>query len=95
MTIKMTQPFSTMVELKDQRCEIFYDKLKFIYIELPKFKKTLDELETHYEKWLFLLRHLYELEDKPARLDEGIFRRLFEVAEIAQIFPQRTTGLRG
>lgn len=72
-----------VVELKDQRCEVFYDKLKFIYIELPKFRKSLEELETHYDKWLFLLRHLYELEEKPEKLDEGIFNRLFEVAEIA------------
>ena len=28
-----------MVELKNQNGEVFYDKLKFIYIELPKFKK--------------------------------------------------------
>jgi len=26
-----------VVELKNQNCEVFYDKLKFIYIELPKF----------------------------------------------------------
>jgi len=28
-----------MVELKNQRCEVFHDKLKLIYIELPKFQK--------------------------------------------------------
>ena len=28
-----------IIELKNQRCEVFFDKLKFIYIELPKFKK--------------------------------------------------------
>jgi len=76
-----------LVELKDQRGKVFYDKLKFIYIELPKFQKTLTQLNTHYEKWLFLLRHLYELEDKPEGLDEGIFSRLFEVAEIARFSP--------
>ena len=32
------------VELKSQNCEVFYDKLKFIYLELPKFRKTIDEL---------------------------------------------------
>lgn len=74
-----------LVELKNQRCEVLYDKLKFISIELPKFRKRLDELETRYDKWLFLLRHLDELEDKPEGLDEAIFSRLFEVAEIAQV----------
>ena len=73
-----------VVELKNQNCEVFYDKLKFIYLELPKFKKTIDQLENHFDKWLFLLKHLYELNDRPEVLQEGIFSRLFEVAEIAQ-----------
>ena len=73
-----------VVELKNQNCEVFYDKLKFIYLELPKFKKTIDQLENHFDKWLFLLKHLYELNDRPEILQESVFRRLFEVAEIAQ-----------
>lgn len=72
------------VELKNQRGDIFYDKLKFIYIELPKFQKSLDELETHFDKWLFLFRYLADLTDRPAPLQEAIFNELFEVAEIAQ-----------
>ncbi|MEO0397673.1 MAG: Rpn family recombination-promoting nuclease/putative transposase, partial [Cyanobacteria bacterium P01_A01_bin.137] len=71
-----------VIELKNQRCEVFFDKLKFIYIELPKFTKTLDQLDSHYDKWLFLLKHLYRLEEKPEILQGGIFNRLFEVAEI-------------
>ncbi|MEO0455980.1 MAG: Rpn family recombination-promoting nuclease/putative transposase [Cyanobacteria bacterium P01_A01_bin.114] len=75
------------VELKNQRCEVFYDKLKFIYIELPKFTKTLDELESHIDKWLFLLRHLAQLDEPPAPLQEGVFNQLFDVAEIANFSP--------
>ena len=56
-----------VVQLRNQNCELFYDKLKFIYIELPKFKKTIDELETHLDKWLFILRHLADLSDPPPR----------------------------
>ena len=72
-----------VVELKNQHCEVFYDKLKFIYIELPKFKKTVDELNTHLDKWLFLLKHLAELSDRPNPLQESIFSDLFVAAEIA------------
>ncbi len=71
------------VELKDQHCDVFYDKLKFIYIELPKFKKSLTELDSHTDKWLFLLRHLAQLETPPQNLQEGVFKQLFEVAKIA------------
>jgi predicted transposase/invertase (TIGR01784 family) len=76
-----------IVELKNQHCEVFYEKLKFIYIELPKFTKTLDELETHFDKWLFLFKHLAELNDRPSPLQEPVFTELFEVAEIANFSP--------
>ena len=72
-----------VVQLKNQDCKVFYDKLKFIYIELPKFKKTIDELDNHLDKWLFLLKHLAELSDRPNPLEEGVFRDLFAAAEIA------------
>jgi predicted transposase/invertase (TIGR01784 family) len=79
--------FLHIVELKNQHCEVFYEKLKFIYIELPKFTKSLDQLETHFDKWMFLLRHLAELTDRPQPLEEGVFPELFAAAEIANFSP--------
>ena len=76
------------IELKDQDCEVFYDKLKFIYIELPKFKKEEQELETHFEKWLYVFRHLSELQNRPKKLQEKVFNKLFEAAEIAKFSPE-------
>jgi predicted transposase/invertase (TIGR01784 family) len=72
-----------IIQLKDQDCKVFYDKLKFIYIELPKFTKTLSQLTTHFDKWLYLLKHLAELSDRPQPLQEEIFNDLFDAAEIA------------
>ena len=72
-----------VVELKNQHCDVFYDKLKFIYIELPKFTKALEQLESHQDKWLYLFRHLPELEGQPRPFQDPIFLQLFEVAEIA------------
>ena len=77
-----------LVELKDQNCEVFYDKLKFIYVELPKFTKTESELETHLDKWLYVLRHLADLQSRPEALQERIFLKLFAAAELAQFNPQ-------
>jgi predicted transposase/invertase (TIGR01784 family) len=81
-----------VVEFKNQHCEIFYDKLKFIYIELPKFKKTVDELNTHLDKWLFLLKHLADLSDRPNLLQESIFGDLFAAAEIANFSQAEQTS---
>jgi predicted transposase/invertase (TIGR01784 family) len=75
------------VTLKNQHCEVFYDKLTFIYIELPKFTKTVEQLESHFDKWLFLLKHLPDLTEPPQPLQEDIFNQLFEVAEVANFSP--------
>jgi predicted transposase/invertase (TIGR01784 family) len=77
-----------IVELKDQDCKVFYEKLKFIYLELPKFKKSIDQLNDHFDKWLFLLKHLPDLEEPPLPLQENVFMQLFEVAQITSFSPE-------
>ena len=67
--------------------KIFYDKLSFIYLEMPKFNKTVEELETRFDKWLFVLRNLNKLDRIPDKLREQIFDKLFETAEIAKFTP--------
>ena len=68
--------------------KIFYDKLEFIYVEIAKFNKTLGELETLYEKWLYALKNLYKLTQRPKELCDKVFDRLFEEAEIAKFTSQ-------
>ena len=77
------------VKLKDtDDNHIFYDKLTFVYLEMPKFNKREDELETMFDKWMFALRNLYRLLERPKALQERIFKRLFDQAEIAQFTPE-------
>ena len=73
------------IKLKDNEDNhVFYDKLTFIYLEMPKFVKKEDELETMMDKWLFVLRNLYRLLERPKALQDRIFQKLFEQAEIAK-----------
>ena len=67
--------------------QVFYNKLTFIYLELPKFRKSVDELITDFDKWCYLLRNLPELTDRPQRLQEKVFSKVFEIAEIAKYSP--------
>lgn len=67
--------------------KVFYDKLTFIYLELPKFTKTENELETLFEKWVFVLKNLSRLLQRPVALQERVFNRLFEAASIACFTP--------
>ena len=68
--------------------QVFYDKLEFIYVEISKFNKSLEELETLYDKWLYALKNLYKLTQRPKALYDKVFDRLFEEAEIARFTPQ-------
>ncbi len=82
------------VKLTDtETCQVFYDraanrKLTFVYLEMPKFQKNISELTTRFDKWMFVIRNLNKLDRIPDELREGIFERLFEVAEIARFSPE-------
>jgi predicted transposase/invertase (TIGR01784 family) len=75
--------FLSNVQLKDQYCQTFYDKLTYIFIEMPFFTKTEKELENHFEKWLYFLKNLEDFHAIPDILKEPVFVKGFEVAEIA------------
>ena len=68
--------------------QVFYDKLTFIYLEMPKFNKTEHELDGIFEKWMFVLKNLYRLLDRPVALQEKVFTMLFDAAEIARFTPE-------
>jgi len=84
------QKFRYDVKLTDiETKKVFYDKLTFIYLEMPKFNKTVDELETRFDKWLYVLKNLNRLHKVPDKLHEKIFEKLFETAEIAKFTPEQ------
>lgn len=75
------------VQLKDQNCRVFYDKLTYIYLEMPNFNKSETELRDNFDKWLFVLQQLPYLQNRPQALQDRIFQKLFEAAEIAKFTP--------
>ena len=73
------------IKLKDvEDNHVFYDKLTFYYLEMPKFNKTEDELVTMFDKWMFILRNLSRLLDRPKALQDRVFDKLFKQAEISK-----------
>lgn len=67
---------------------IFSDKLTFKYVEVAKFNKSQNELTTVYDKWLYVLKNLSRLRERPQALQEQVFTRLFEEAEISRFTPK-------
>jgi predicted transposase/invertase (TIGR01784 family) len=75
--------FDRNVQLRDEDGFVFYDKLGFRFLQMPFFTKTEDELETHYDKWCYFLKHLETLDDIPQILNEPLFDKAFRTAELA------------
>ncbi|MEZ4633058.1 MAG: PD-(D/E)XK nuclease family transposase [Deinococcales bacterium] len=78
-----SEPYYHWARLVDEVGRVIYQKLHYIFIELPKFIKQEDELQTARDKWLYVLRHLALLQDRPLALQDHIYKASFEVAEIA------------
>lgn len=70
--------------LDKQTHRVFNDKLTFKYVEISKFNKSIEELKTNYDKWLFVLQNLSRLDRQPEYLQTAVFNRLFAEAEIAK-----------
>lgn len=83
--INQSEKFRYDIKLSDiDTKKVFYDKLIFIYLEMPKFNKKIENLNNRFEKWLYVLKNLHKLDRIPDRLRENVFLQLFETAEIAK-----------
>ncbi|MEK6481962.1 Rpn family recombination-promoting nuclease/putative transposase [Catalinimonas sp. 4WD22] len=81
--------FLREIQLIDkQTYEVFYDKLTFIYLEIPRFKKEEEDLENHFDKWIYVLKNLTKFQERPKKLQEKVFEKLFNEAEIAKLKPE-------
>ncbi|ALG69130.2 Rpn family recombination-promoting nuclease/putative transposase [Beggiatoa leptomitoformis] len=81
--------FRQYVSLKDQDGELFCDKLHFCFLQMPLFDKKAEELENHFEKWVFFLKNLADFEEIPRILNEPVFQKAFEIAELSNLKPNQ------
>jgi predicted transposase/invertase (TIGR01784 family) len=60
--------------------------LELVFVELPKFKRTLEELTSLTDKWMYFLQHTRELTEIPESMGTvGEIRQAFEVANQANL----------
>ena len=71
--------------LKDQDGDVFYEKLHFKFLQMPLFNKQEHELETHFDKWIYFLKHLEDFDHIPTILNEPIFQKGFDIAEVSHL----------
>lgn len=67
--------------------KVFNAKLMFKYVEVGRFDKTDEELTSLSDKWMFVLKNLSRLNNRPSSLREKIFSRLFDAAAITRFTP--------
>ena len=61
----------TKFRLKEEKKLFNYrDELTLMFLELPKFKKELSDLETKTEKWIYFIKSAQGLEVIPSSLEE-------------------------
>ena len=75
------------IQLKNQNNKVFYEKLSYIYLEMPNFKLGENELKTRLDKWLYFIKYLEDFQTIPHIFTDEIFAQAFEKAELAQFAP--------
>ena len=75
--------FRTDVALLDMRTkEVFSDKIRLIYLQLPYFNKEADECENDFERWIYVLKNMETINRLPWTAKSAVFKRLEEIAEV-------------
>ena len=75
------------IKLKNQNGKIFYNKLTYIYLEMPNFTQTEDQLKTRLDQWLYFIKNLEDFESIPGIFKDEVFTWAFEKAELAKYGP--------
>jgi len=81
--------FRRDVVLKNQDVDVFFDKLHFKFLQMPLFNKQENELENHFDKWCYFLKNLTNFEHIPAILNEPIFKKAFNTAQLSNLNEQQ------
>ena len=68
--------------------------LELVFVELPKFKKKLEELETITDNWLYFIKMAKKLDTVPPNMEKIIeINRAFQVAKEANLTPEELEEL--
>jgi predicted transposase/invertase (TIGR01784 family) len=77
------------VQLMDtKKKSVFNPKFTFVYLQMPNFTMTEEALKTRFDMWLYVLKNIHKLHDRPVKLQEKIFEKFFMTTEIARFKPE-------
>jgi predicted transposase/invertase (TIGR01784 family) len=80
------KPIVSEVMLTETRTgKVFFEKLVYIFLQIPNFTKKEDELKSRLEKWLYVLKNLNQQLEFPHLQQDNIFKKLFAISDIASL----------
>lgn len=78
--------FRTDVVLSDRDTHVpFSDKLRFVFLQLPCFKKEESECENGFERWIYVLKNMETLQRLPFKARKSVFEKLEQIVDIASL----------
>ena len=76
----------TDIVLADRKShEVFTDKIRYIFLELPAFNKQENECENDFERWIYVLKNMETLQRLPFKARKAVFNKLEEIVDIASL----------
>ena len=88
-TANFPNKFRTDVALMDmQDKEIFSDRIRMTFIQLPLFHKEVDDCKNDFERWIYVLKNMENLNRMPWGAQDAVFKKLFEIADVASMTPR-------
>ena len=81
--------FRTDVGLTDLGTgELFSDKMRFVYLQLPCFTNNADDCENDFERWIYVLKNMEIIDRMPWAAQYAAFQKLAEICEVAALTPK-------
>ena len=73
--------FRTDVALMDMETgKVFNNRLRQIFLEMPRFTKEANECINDYERWLYLIKNMHMLKRMPFNAQRAVWDKLLEEA---------------
>ncbi len=84
--VDFERKFRTDVILADADTkEVFSDKMRLIYLQLPLFTKEAEECENDFERWIYTLRNMETLTRLPWAAKSAVFKKLEEIGDVSKL----------
>jgi predicted transposase/invertase (TIGR01784 family) len=75
-----------MTSLRNNKTgEQLTDALNLIFIQLPLFNKTVEQCENFFDRWIYVLKNMYVLENLPKSFQCEAFKKLKEVSDVSKL----------